>query len=70
MFNVKVLSFHMTNIIKTRIKNKIKKLEEWKLSNPVLLNGEIAIVIDENLTRIKTGNGISAFNDLPYVSNT
>ena len=70
MFNVKVLSFHMTNIIKTRIKNKIKKLEEWKLSNPVLLNGEIAIVIDGNLTRIKTGNGISAFNDLPYVSNT
>jgi hypothetical protein len=60
----------MTNIIKTRIKNKIKKLEEWKLSNPVLLNGEIAIVIDGNLTRIKTGNGISAFNDLPYVSNT
>jgi hypothetical protein len=33
-----------TQKITTRIKNKIDSLESWVASNPILLNGEIAII--------------------------
>ena len=59
----------MANFIKTRIKNKINTKQNWQELDPVLLSGEIAIVIDNELTRIKVGDGVSTFNNLNYTSN-
>lgn len=37
----------------------------WEKVNPILLAGEPGFVIDEN--RMKVGDGITAWNDLPYI---
>lgn len=38
--------------------------ENWKAANPVLLKGEAAIETDTN--KLKFGDGVTAYNDLPY----
>lgn len=46
------------------------KLVDWESSNPILLEGELAIVFDSNTLTpvgIKAGNGSVAFNDLPFM---
>ena len=59
------------NNINVRIKNKINPESVWKtdLSGYVLLSGELAFAETNGNFKIKVGNGISAFNDLPYFSN-
>ena len=37
---------------------------QWRLSNPVLLDGEIAWEGDS--TKLKVGDGVTAWNDLDY----
>ena len=37
---------------------------QWKLTNPVLLDGELAW--ESDATRLKVGNGISTWNELDY----
>lgn len=39
---------------------------EWQAENPVLLEGEVAIELDVNRNRIKIGDGVTAWNLLPY----
>ena len=39
--------------------------ERWEELNPVLEKGEPGFVLDEG--RLKVGDGITAFNDLPYI---
>lgn len=60
----------------TRIKNRIDTYALWTEKNPVLLNGEIAIVVipaetgavqDEPITLFKVGDGTSTFNQLAFV---
>ena len=60
----------------TRIKNRIDTFALWTEKNPVLLNGEIAIVVipaetgavqDEPITLFKVGDGTSTFNQLAFV---
>ena len=56
------------NKINARIQHKIDAIDNWKQSNPLILKGEIAVVICENeKTKIKIGDGEHHFNDLPYV---
>jgi hypothetical protein len=38
----------------------------WSTANPVLLEGELGIEIDATRNRIKIGDGVTAWNDLPY----
>jgi len=42
--------------------------QEWETGNPVLLAGEVGI--DLSNYRIKTGDGFSNWNDLPYVDDS
>ena len=44
-----------------------KTLDEWTTLNPILLRGQVAVVyVSEVSTRIKVGDGVRAFNDLPF----
>lgn len=40
----------------------------WADLNPILAAGELGFEIDNN--RLKIGNGITAWNSLPYVTET
>lgn len=56
------------HIIHTRIKNKIDSVHNWSTINPTLLNGEIAIVVEDNGDiNIKIGDGTTEFNQLSYI---
>lgn len=59
-------------ILSTRIKQKIDTEANWIASDIILLLGEEAFVVDsiENPTviKLKVGNGVSSFADLPYTS--
>ena len=48
-----------------RVSNKIDSLENWESNNPVLLEGEIIIINSPDGQKIKIGNGINNFKDLP-----
>ena len=51
----------------SRIQWKKDTASNWTSNNPVLLNGEIAIVVtNANETRFKIGDGTSSFTALPY----
>ena len=41
---------------------------KWADLNPILAAGEMGFEIDNN--RLKIGNGITAWNSLPYVTET
>ena len=44
---------------------------DWLASNPILLDGEIVVVLmDSGATRLKVGDGTSNFSDLGYVSDS
>ena len=50
-----------------RFKQKTDTLANWEASNPILLEGELAIVILNNgYSKLKFGNGVDNFNALPY----
>lgn len=58
-----------TSFIHTRLKQKIDSLDNWINSTLILLSGEIAVVdMGNGKFRMKVGDGVSTFNDLPYVS--
>ena len=53
--------------IDVRIKNKRDTDANWISKNPVLLDGEIVIVKDGNgNSRMKIGDGVSTYSQLPY----
>ena len=63
--------------LNTRIKLKYDTLDNWTSNNPVLLEGEAAIVeVNENTnnirnaptTMVKVGDGESSFSSLKYIS--
>lgn len=49
-----------------RIKQKIDTAENWQQYNPILLDREIGV--DSTNRKIKIGDGIASWNDLPYSS--
>ena len=51
----------MANLIQVRRDT----LTNWNANDPVLANGEIAFVTDEN--KFKVGNGSDSFSELPYL---
>lgn len=54
----------MANVVSTTIKLKRGTAARWAEVNPILAAGEPGYVYDEN--RLKIGNGVSPWNDLPY----
>lgn len=55
--------------IKTVIAMKRDTLQNWMLNDPVLHDGELAIVwISPEEVRLKAGDGERRFLDLPYIS--
>ncbi|HEY0056266.1 MAG TPA: hypothetical protein VGB63_12995 [Pedobacter sp.] len=46
----------------------IRTEAEWSATNPVLLEGEFIFVKLGNARKIKAGDGVTAFNNLPYVA--
>ena len=59
----------MTNNIDVRITNKKDTEQNWISNNPILLDGEIALVETTDGVRIKVGNGTDNFQALSYVDN-
>ena len=61
-----------SNILKTRIQNKADDLSTWLSSDAVLLDGEIAVVrlSGDSDIRLKVGNGVDPFSQLPYVDQS
>lgn len=55
------------NTLKVKIQNRRSTSAEWESQNPLLLDGEIAIVRDGDETRLKVGDGINNYNDLPFI---
>ena len=51
----------------THIKIRRDTLSNWVKENPILLLGEFSLVTD--LNRIKAGNGVTKWNDLPYIDD-
>lgn len=53
-------------MLTTRILIRNDTAEAWSLANPILHQGEIGIENDTN--KFKFGDGVTGWNDLPYVS--
>ena len=57
----------MSSFTNIRIRNKRDTAANWETNNPVLLNGELAIV-DTNAgdIRFKIGDGVKVYTQLPF----
>lgn len=55
----------LTNI---KVRNRIDTSTNWSTANPVLLSGEIGVVKDDNIYRMKVGDGTTAWESLPFIT--
>ena len=55
----------MATVVKTTFRLKRATAARWAELNPILDQGEPGFVYDFN--RLKIGDGITAWNDLPYI---
>lgn len=54
--------------INTRIRQKRDTAANWTNNNPVLLNGELIVVeTSTGAIRLKVGDGVKTFNQLPFL---
>ena len=56
----------MSEDFRARIKHKRDNSANWTQNNPVILNGEIIIVDTDNGVRIKVGDGVKKYTQLPF----
>ena len=57
--------------INTRIRQKRDTAANWTNNNPVLLNGELIVVeTSTGAIRLKVGDGVKTFNQLPFLDET
>ena len=56
----------MSEDFRARIKHKRDNSATWTQNNPVILNGEIIIVDTDNGVRIKVGDGVKKYTQLPF----
>ena len=58
----------MTKTIQATVKNRTDTAANWTQKNPVLAEGEIIVVQPSaGETRLKIGDGVKAFTQLPYI---
>lgn len=53
--------------LNVRMKQRIGLASEWKADNPLLLKGELGIESDTGY--VKSGDGSTRYNDLPYLTS-
>ena len=53
------------DILNTKIVSRNDISSNWTQANPILLLGEIGVETDTN--KLKVGNGVNNWNDLPYM---
>lgn len=53
--------------LNVRMKQRIGLAYEWKADNPLLLKGELGIESDTGY--VKSGDGSTRYNDLPYLTS-
>ena len=58
----------MPNIY-TRVHHRKDTDESWSNSNPVLLDGEVILVAIDGKIRQKVGDGVTKYNDLPFMDS-
>ena len=56
----------MSTEIKTRLRLRKDTLANWEQNDPVLLDGELAIVVTNSDVKIKIGDGVKTFANLDY----
>lgn len=56
----------MSNGLNANIKLRRALASEWESVNPILLSGEPGVELDS--FKLKIGNGILSWNDLPYIA--
>ena len=59
----------MSNKIYTRVHNRKATEDSWSQLNPVLLDGEVILVSIEDTIRIKVGDGVTDYNNLPFIDD-
>jgi hypothetical protein len=52
-----------------RIQHRRDTAAVWEFVNPVLASGEFGVVTDEDPQRLKLGDGVTEWNDLPFFVN-
>lgn len=58
----------ITKIIQATVKNRTDTAANWTSKNPVLAEGEIIVVqTSAGETRLKIGDGVKTFTQLPYI---
>lgn len=60
----------MEKIVNSRVKLKKDTQANWQAKNPVLLDGEIAIVEIGSDIAMKVGDGVTAYNALEFIATT
>ena len=56
----------MNKELKIKIKHRRDTEQNWAENNPVLLDGELIIVDSSSGLKLKIGNGISSYSQLPF----
>lgn len=59
----------MPRYISSRIQNKLDTISNWSTINPVLLQGELSAVIDDDNLYLKIGDGVTSWNALNYIKS-
>ena len=59
------------SLINARMQQKKDTAANWTNNNPVLLNGEMIVVeTSTGAIRLKVGDGVKTFNQLPFLDET
>ena len=60
----------MSKTFQTRIKHKRDSQANWETNNPILLEGELGIVVmPDGKIKTKVGDGVTNYNLLPFSSS-
>lgn len=59
----------MSTTYNARVRHKKDTHENWTANNPVLLEGELIIVVIDGATQFKVGDGSSPYTNLDFVTS-
>lgn len=57
------------SVLNARVKHKKDTHENWTANNPVLLDGELILVVIDGTTMFKVGDGTSNYTSLDFVTS-
>lgn len=56
--------------INARIKSRRDTKENWETNNPLLYDGELCVEFDKDKAKMKCGDGVTRWEDLPYIGGS